>query len=759
MKNFFLFLLCSLFLANTPLWAGGFVMAGCKDCYWYPNDRPSAYGEPFPEDYDPFFIDLMSENAVVTIADKQAKVEITQTFYNPSSDTIAAYYLFPSPNGQPLSNFTVMVGEDKYRAEKYTPAQSLVVFQELVKRTKKPDYWQYTNGETYRIMLYKTLPRQSVKIVVSYTQDLTEKDNVYTYRYPLNSQRFYKRPIKDTQVSIDVTASQSISNFLPLTSLSLAPQVKDNTLKVVYSGKSAANKASDDVAFSYQVGEPPQTEGLSLLTYKKDGEDGYFMLTFDGGKKAGVNRDVLFVVDISAGIGTDLAREKKAISTCLGKLTGNDRFNILAYNDVTSTAFPDWQTANSTNVSTALGFLNGLSASGGCNVEAALKGVMAIGPDKIRPFQVVLFNGGKPTAGLEDGEDLADLVTKANIKTLRIYPVGMGKNTDVTLLDQIAAASLGYSTYVLPEEDADAIVGATFVRLGSVVLTNLQLYFSGAFEIKDQFPRKPDVIFGDAPFVMIGRYKRPGEYDISLIGDYNDQMNRFNLRGKFPDEDERFPFVAKLWATRMVGYHCNDVRLNGTDPDIYEDMADLADEFMLTTPYTNGLIKKNQGYLSEEEKALLPAFFNTSMQLYGDHLPYLEKLNGPDAVTANREVYALLNVSQVAQLYNPTNSKSATPINMADHFKTLTNGRRLYKTNSGLWADFEVLEKLKAPAKRVAFYSPEYYSLLSQNPALAADFLWTSRDKLTFLANGTRYEIYEDKALLKPKEKPKPNDK
>lgn len=750
-------LLLTLFFFQAAANAGGFVVSACKDCYWYPNDRPSAYGDPFPDDFDPFFVELMSETAKVDIADGKAKVEIEQSFYNPLGDTIPSYFLFPVPAGTTLNDFTIMIGEDKYRAEKYSPAQSLVVFQELVKRTKKPDYWQYANGETYRMLIYKTLPRQAVKITVSYTQNLSKKDNVYAFNYPLNSQHFYKRPIKETDVSINVQDSKPISNYLATTSLNLSQKNIDaNQFGVSYSGKSATAKAADDVAFSYQVGEVEVTEGLSLVTYKKPNEDGYFMLTYDGGKKAPANRDVLFLIDVSSNMSGDkLAKAKKAIQLCLSKLNANDRFNIMAFNDANKLAFEAFEANNATNIGTANTFLGSLTAGGGSNVQMALKAVLAINPDKIRPFHTLFFCGGNPNVGLDDGEDLADMVTKANMKTLRLYPIGMGNNIDITLLDQIAAATLGYSTYVLPDEDADAIVSNLFAATGSVILTNLQLYFSGAFEIKDQFPRKPDAVYTNAPFVMIGRYKRPGDYDISLIGDYNDQMNRFNLRGKFSADDQRFPYVAKLWAVRMVGNHCNDIRINGKDDDIIEDLGDLAENFMLTTPYTNSIVKKNQNFLSDAEKALLPQFYNTAAQLYGDHFSYLDKTTGNEATVANREVMAMLHIAKTEQLINPSNSKATGTAKIADDLKTLPSGRTLYKTVGGLWADFEILDKLKTPVERIAFYSPNYFGVMAKHPDIAADFLYTSRDKLTFIADDTRYEIYEDKELLKTPEKKK----
>ena len=92
---------------------------------------------------------------------------------------------------------------------------------------------------------------------------------------------------------------------------------------------------------------------------------------------------------------------------------------------------------------------------------------------------------------------------------------------------------------------------------------------------------------------------------------------------------------------------------------------------------------------------------------------------------------------------------------IADDLKTLPSGRTLYKTVGGLWADFEILDKLKTTSKRIAFYSPDYFNVMSKHPDIAADFLYTSRDKLTFITDDTRYEIYEDKELLKTPEKKK----
>ncbi|MBK9460686.1 MAG: hypothetical protein IPN94_14975 [Sphingobacteriales bacterium] len=83
-----------------------------------------------------------------------------------------------------------------------------------------------------------------------------KKDNVYSFNYPLNTQHFYKSPIKETNVAITVQENQAISNYLSNTNLNLSQKnVNANQITVNYSGKTATTKAADDVAFSCQVGE------------------------------------------------------------------------------------------------------------------------------------------------------------------------------------------------------------------------------------------------------------------------------------------------------------------------------------------------------------------------------------------------------------------------------------------------------------------------------------------------------------------------
>ena len=75
------------------------------------------------------------------------------------------------------------------------------------------------------------------------------------------------------------------------------------------------------------------------------------------------------------------------------------------------------------------------------------------------------------------------------------------------------------------------------------------------------------------------------------------------LEGRVGNEDQRLvyeldfkahaddkPFVEELWARRKVGYLLDQIRINGEKQELVDEVARLAMNYGITTPYTSYLI-------------------------------------------------------------------------------------------------------------------------------------------------------------------------
>ena len=47
------------------------------------------------------------------------------------------------------------------------------------------------------------------------------------------------------------------------------------------------------------------------------------------------------------------------------------------------------------------------------------------------------------------------------------------------------------------------------------------------------------------------------------------------------------PFIARLWATRKIGYLLNEIRLRGYNQELVDEIVRLSTTYGVATPYTS----------------------------------------------------------------------------------------------------------------------------------------------------------------------------
>lgn len=741
---YLLFALVCWGIAAPNLQASGFIATGpAKDYYWHPADKPASYLKVFPDKFTPTMVSLQSEKTTISIdASNTAAVAIEQVFYNPAYDTLQAYYLFPLPAGVAPTDFTVMVddgkNESKYRAELWAAEKAYYTFEDLVKRSNNAAFWQYAGQAMYKVAIYSCLPRTTYKLKITYKQALKPQNaTTYEFTHPLSTQALNASPLSNFEFTLNLKTTGKLTNLIcvshPVEALQNSPQ------EASYTWSSKKAREDKDFTIFYSIGD--QHIGYSLYTYKEPNKDGYYFLSFDAAyvtEQDLVNKEVVFLLDMSENMpAAQLADMKKSVCSWIDMLRKGDRLNVVAYNTVAASAFPEIVPLEG-NAEAAKAYINALSAGGKSNTEAALKYILSAKTQRVLPYYVVWVTAGGASAGNTDPDDLVDMLQIANIKTLRIYGFGFGE-TDVHQLDRLAWFTQGYTRYVLPGESFEKKSADFFSTINVPVLNNLQLYFSDGFEIKESYPRKPENFFKGKKMTIAGRYKKAGEINVSLIGDVNEKMNRYNFKTPFPDSDTRYGFVPRLWAMRAMATKAAELRQE-EDEDLQDEIVELAQEHLISTPYTDYWVNLEQSYSKE--------FAATTFTAPDKHAD-LNQANGAAAMAASRTLYNLLTVDNPKQLeLLQANPESITTDNL------VIQGKVMYKTSSGAWVYDQALQKRNS-LKRIAFATKEYYDLVASDRSFA-EFFRLGR-KILFEKGGTGYEIYEDLELIPkpPKDEPK----
>jgi Ca-activated chloride channel family protein len=173
--------------------------------------------------------------------------------------------------------------------------------------------------------------------------------------------------------------------------------------------------------------------------------------------------------------------------------------------------------------------------------------------------------------------------------SVRLFPFGIGYDVNADLLDTLGSALGGRSAYVRPDERIDEAVGAFYDRISTPVLAAITLDF-GAAGVDQLFPYPLPDLFAGEQLVAAGRYADGGRVDVTLQGEVNG-VERLYV---YPDRElvasGGEPFVAKLWATRRIGALLAQVRRDGPQQELVDEIVDLSLRYGIVTPYTSYLV-------------------------------------------------------------------------------------------------------------------------------------------------------------------------
>ncbi|MFN2517301.1 MAG: hypothetical protein ABR556_13920, partial [Pyrinomonadaceae bacterium] len=106
-------------------------------------------------------------------------------------------------------------------------------------------------------------------------------------------------------------------------------------------------------------------------------------------------------------------------------------------------------------------------------------------------------------------------------------------------------------------------------------------------------PRSLPDVFRGSQVTLIGRYRNPIDMDhvrLKLNGRSGGANRTFfynNLH--FPIKEGSNDFLPRLWATRRVGWLMEQVRANGEQRELRDEIVDLGTRYGIVTPYTSYL--------------------------------------------------------------------------------------------------------------------------------------------------------------------------
>jgi Ca-activated chloride channel family protein len=567
MRVALLFLLCGTALAN------GIIVEST------PPSTPER--QPLPP------VRLQAHRVTATIRDRVANVTVEQVFFNHSPAVLEGTYLFPLPRDAVVGEFAMTMGDRLVEGEVLEASRAREIYNSIVRRRRDPGLLEYVGRSLFRARVFPIAPQKELRVRLSYQQVLEEKAGTIELRYPLASKRLNHSAVESVVIDVGFESSVDLKSvYSPSHPVAVDRNGERNARVTFERGNVTADR--DFVVF---FGRSPDALGFTLLSSKPAERDGTFLavlaprLALD--KSDIVPKDVVYVLDVSGSMeGEKLAQAKQALRHGIELLRESDRFNVVAFSSDWTALRSGLGRATERAKQAANGWIDNLQASGSTGLEAALSHALRMG-ERERLFLVVLLTDGLPTVGIKQPAAILERVKEANRARARVFTFGVGYDLDVKLLDRIASVTGGERDYVAPHERIDAVTARFFHRVDRPLLTDVQVELGpGLVQV---YPKRMPDLFAGGQVVLLGRYKGSGSRTIRVRGKHRGKEMVYEYEGRLSDAHGT-PYLERLWAHRKIAFLLDEIRLQGENPELRQEVIALATLHAIVTPYTAGLV-------------------------------------------------------------------------------------------------------------------------------------------------------------------------
>ncbi len=561
----------------------------------------------------------------MVVRDQVASVTIDQEFVNTGSGMIEVEYLFPVPPGAAINGMTLVVNGKEFTAKLLKADEARKIYEEIVRSKKDPALLEYAGFGLYRTRAFPLEPNKPAKVIVHYDYICKADRNLVEVWYPLNTEKFSAKPIKDVKVVMDIKSKADITSvYSPTHDLSVK---RKGARHVIATYHETETLPAADIQVFYGLAK--KDVGATLLTYRPDAnEDGYFLMLVSPNprvsKKRTVSKDVVIVLDRSGSMGgAKIEQAVEAVRFILNNLNEHDRFNVIAYSDLIEAFFDKPVSVSKKNLEEARDRLDRITATGGTNIHEALGAAMKqlrTEDEGARPKYVIFLTDGLPTVGKTDEKTILADTRKANKTRARLFAFGVGYDVNVRLLDKLVIENYGRSDYVKPAENIESKISSLYAKIKNPIMTNLKVRVEGV-DLRDVYPRELGDLFEGDQILLVGRYrfkstttstttaattstseKRDYESTLTVTGLYQDEGRAFEypVSVRVCGKDTRFTFVERLWAVRRVGYLMDQIQLHGENKEIIDELVKLSKNYGIMTPYTSFLADERTDLSSDE---------------------------------------------------------------------------------------------------------------------------------------------------------------
>lgn len=558
---------------------------------------------------------IKSHRVDVTINNGFCRTEVDQIFVNQGDADLEAIYSFPLPKQASLAELSLWINGAEVVGEVVEKERARKIYEDQKSQGNETALAEKNDYKTFDVSIGKIPAGAETRVRIVYYQPIEIDLNIGRYLYPLQEGNVDEERIAFW--SVDDTVAGPFSFHLQLKSAFPLKDVRvpnyQNEAIIQKSGgtdgeagevwdilieKPEGTNLNQDIVFYYRLDDtiPGRVE---LIPFRSDpGEPGTFMVVVTPAADLQTiqeGTDWVFVLDISGSMsGNKIATLADGVSRTLKKMSANDRFRIVTFNDNAHDFTRGFVQATPDNVTHWTGRVKNIQATGSTNLFDGL----ALGYKKLdddRTTGVVLVTDGVANVGPTEHARFLKLLKNYD---LRLFTFVIGNSANQPLMDRLAKDSGGFALNI---SNADDITGKILQAKAKVMhecLYDVELSFDGE-KVKDLTPNEIGNLYLGQQLVMFGRYSGEGEVSVKLKAKVSGQEKVWETKANLPQIDQGNPELERLWALSRIDELMQGIREKGETGDSRSEVVDLGTTYSLVTDYTSMVVVREAVFENE----------------------------------------------------------------------------------------------------------------------------------------------------------------
>jgi Ca-activated chloride channel homolog len=545
-------------------------------------------------------------HAVVT--GNVARVEVTQTFTNPSAEWVEGLYVFPLPAGAAVDELAMQVGERTIRGDIQRREQAHSTYQKARNEGRQASLVDQERPNMFTTTVANIAPGGSITVAIAYLDSVPYRDGRYSLTLPLaitprytpgvgsdpaaplaaddaraaNAAGAPATPERVTSTQQKVSVEVDLSPGFALGSVqSLNHTVSDTATArghLISAGPEAPADRDFELVWTPQAAPEMQATAFA----ERHGEEAYVLLMLTPPQmttRHTVAREVIFIIDTSGSMeGPSIQQARAALQMGVARLAPTDRFNVIRFSNDASELFTGSRPATAENQRLARSFIDSLQAGGGTEMRSALELAFATPPPAEALRQIVFITDG--SVGNET--ELVALI-RERLGAARLFTVGIGAAPNTFFMRSAAAAGRGSYTFIGNRAQVQERMTDLFEKLEQPALVDLQLRWPGDAPAELAAPLPGDVYAGD-PLIIAARLAHAPQGVLTLSGSSEGHAWVQQLPITVVGQQAG---VAKLWARERIADLAQRRALGEGDQDTEEQIVALALAHHLVSQYTS----------------------------------------------------------------------------------------------------------------------------------------------------------------------------